>query len=125
MKLFFLTFLSLLFGSCQSAIDGVSVIPVDEFAQYIAEPNVQLLDVRTPEEFEAGHIDGAIMIDYKTDPEGFVQKAEAQLKKDHPVALYCRSGRRSHAAAELLAKAGFQQIVELQGGIMAWQQAGK
>ena len=82
-----------------------------------------MLDVRTPEEFEAGHLAGAVMIDFRA--EGFVEKAETQLKKDLPVALYCRSGKRSHSAAELLNKAGFKELTELEGGILAWQEAGK
>ena len=48
---------------------------------------------------------------------------EALLQKDKPVALYCRSGKRSHAAAELMLKNGFKRIVELDGGIIAWQEA--
>jgi rhodanese-related sulfurtransferase len=124
MKFTLIAFLSLLFGACQSS-DFVKTIPAEEFAQYITEEGVQLLDVRTPEEFEAGHIEGAVLIDYRTDPEGFVQKAEAQLQKDKPVALYCRGGKRSHSAAELMHKAGFKQLVELDGGIQAWQEAGK
>ena len=125
MKFSLVALFTLLFGACQPATDGMSVVPVDEFAQFITQPDVQLLDVRTPEEFEAGHIEGAIMIDYRTDPDGFLAKAEAQLQKDKPVALYCRSGKRSHSAAELMHKAGFQQLVELQGGILDWQEAGK
>ena len=112
-----------LFGACQPTAEGMRVIPVDEFAQYITESGVQLLDVRTPEEFEAGHLAGAIMIDFRAD--GFVEKAKTQLKKDKPIALYCRSGKRSHSAAELLLKAGFIELVELEGGILAWQEAGK
>lgn len=125
MKFSIVAFFTLLFGACQPTTDGMSVVSVDEFAQFITQPDVQLLDVRTPEEFEAGHIEGAVMIDYRTDPEGFLEKAEAQLQKDKPVALYCRSGKRSHSAAELMHKAGFQQLVELKGGILAWQEAGK
>lgn len=125
MKFSIVAFFSFLFGACQPAIEGMSVVPVDEFAQFITQSDVQLLDVRTPEEFEAGHIEGAVLIDYRTDPDGFLEKAEAQLQKDKPVALYCRSGKRSHSAAELMHKAGFKQLVELDGGILAWQEAGK
>lgn len=123
MKLFIITLFSFLFGACQPTAEGMRIVPVDEFAQYITESGVQLLDVRTPEEFESGHLAGAIMIDFRA--EGFVEKAKAQLKKDQPVALYCRSGKRSHSAAELLLKAGFKELVELDGGILAWQEAGK
>ena len=125
MKFSLVALFTFLFGACQPASDGMTVIPVDEFAQFITQAEVQLLDVRTPEEFEAGHIADAVMIDYRTDSVGFVGKAEALLKKDRPVALYCRGGRRSHSAAELMHKVGFQQLVELEGGTMAWQKAGK
>lgn len=125
MKFSIIAFLSLLFGACQPTTDGMRVVSVDEFAQFITQPDVQLLDVRTPEEFEAGHIDGAMLIDYRTDPDAFLQQAEAKLQKDKPVALYCRSGKRSHSAAEMMLKAGFTQLVELEGGILAWQEAGR
>lgn len=123
MKLSIVAFLSFLFGACQPSTEGMSVIPSKEFAEFITQTDVQILDVRTPEEFEAGHIQGAVMIDYRTDPDGFFAKAEAQLQKDKPVALYCRSGKRSHSAAEILVKNGFKQVVELEGGILAWQAA--
>jgi rhodanese-related sulfurtransferase len=125
MKLLIVALFTFLFGACQPAPEGMSVIPADEFEKFITQADVQLLDVRTPEEFEAGHIAGAVLIDYRTDSVGFAAKAEALLKKDRPVALYCRGGRRSHSAAELMHKAGFQQLVELEGGITAWQKAGK
>ena len=125
MKFSIVALFTLLFGACQPTNDGMSVVSVDEFAQFITQPDVQLLDVRTPEEFEAGHIEGAVMIDYRTDPDGFLEKAEAQLQKDKPVALYCRSGKRSHLAAEMMLKAGFTQLVELEGGFLAWQEAGR
>ena len=105
MKSLILSFLAFLFGSCQPSTQDISVISVDEFAQYITQPDVQLLDVRTPEELEAGHLEGSVMIDYRTDPDGFVKKVEAQLKKEQPVALYCRSGKRSHSAAEQIGRA--------------------
>lgn len=122
MKFSIVAFFSFLFGACQPT-DGIKTVSVEEFAQFITQPDVQILDVRTPEEFEAGHIQGAVMIDYRTDPDGFLAKAETQLQKDKPVALYCRSGKRSHAAAELMLKNGFKRIVELDGGIIAWQEA--
>ena len=107
--------------SCKA---GYTNLDLDQFASKVeAYPPVCLVDVRTPEEYAEGHLDGAVLIDFKAD--GFVEKAEAQLQKDKPVALYCRGGRRSHSAAELLNKAGFKQLVELEGGITAWNEAGK
>lgn len=93
---------------------------VKEFAELIADPNVVILDVRTAEEYEEGHIHGAINIDQY--PDDFVQKAKAALPTDKTIAIYCRSGRRSAHAATLLAAEGYK-CVNLKGGIIAWSSA--
>lgn len=95
---------------------------VETFADCIADRNVQLLDVRTAEEYDEGHIDGALQADFKSS--NFMATAEAQLVKGQPVAVYCRSGRRSAMAAEQLTAAGYK-CVNLKGGILAWQSKGK
>ena len=83
---------------------------------------VQLVDVRTPDEFAAGHIAGAVNIDwYASD---FLEKARAALSKDSPVLLYCRSGKRSAAASAKLSKEGFK-VFNLEGGYLAWTGAGR
>ena len=94
---------------------------VDEFDNLIAQPDVQLLDVRTEKEFAEGHIAGARLADVKLD--GFIQKACAMLDTARTVAVYCRSGRRSASAAKLLAARGYK-VVNLKGGILAWQSQG-
>lgn len=93
---------------------------VKEFAELIADSNVVILDVRTAEEYEEGHIHGAINIDQY--PGDFVQKAKATLPIDKTIAVYCRSGRRSAHAATLLTAEGYK-CVNLKGGIMAWSSA--
>ena len=94
---------------------------VDEFDKLIAQPDVQLLDVRSQTEYDEGHIDGALLADVKLD--GFVDKACAMLDTARTVAVYCRSGRRSASAAKLLAAHGYK-VVNLKGGILAWQSQG-
>jgi rhodanese-related sulfurtransferase len=95
---------------------------VEVFAELIANTSVVVLDVRTAEEFKAGHLERAINFDQN---EGdFVEKAKAQLPKDRTIAIYCRSGRRSASAASKLADEGYK-LVNLKGGIMAWQGKGK
>lgn len=90
-----------------------------EFAQLLAsDAAVQLVDVRTPMEYSEGHLPGAVLIDVKDS--SFLSKAKAQFSAERPVAVYCRSGRRSAMAAAMLAGAGFE-VVNLKGGIMAWQ----
>lgn len=97
-------------------------VNVEEFQTLIADPNVQLLDVRTPEEFDEGHIAGATLIDVNDST--FIEKAVVALDKQRPVAVYCRSGRRSVRAANLLVGQGYT-VTNLNGGVMAWLDAGK
>jgi rhodanese-related sulfurtransferase len=78
----------------------------------------QLIDVRTPEEFASGHIEGAINI-----PVQELQQRMDEVSSDEPVVLYCRSGNRSNQAAQILDGAGYSGVYDL-GGVIAWQQAG-
>lgn len=82
--------------------------------------SVTVLDVRTPAEFNSGHLDKAINIDIKSDQ--FESKAE-QLDKSKTVLIYCLAGSRSASAAKILRKKGFV-VQELKGGISAWQEEG-
>ena len=102
--------------------DAFKTVGVDEFEQLIADTNVVVLDVRTLAEYQEGHIKDALLIDVKTD--SFMVAAREQLPKDKTIAVYCRSGRRSATAAEMLAAEGYQ-MVNLDGGILAWKKAGK
>lgn len=86
------------------------------FAEVVAQPDVQIVDVRTAAEFEEGHILGAVNMDVKS-PE-FDNQIKS-LDKKKVVALYCRSGRRSKIAAEKVAALGCT-VVELDGGILSW-----
>ena len=102
---------------------GYKDLTVNEFETMLAQDQtVQLLDVRTPEEFAEYHLAGAINIDWYG--EGFAAQVQAQLDKDRPVMVYCRSGRRSAAAAKVLDGLGFTTY-NLKGGILAWTDAGK
>ena len=93
---------------------------VKAFAQLIQEPEVQLVDVRTIEEFTDGHLEGAVNIDVKQ--ENFIEMAKKQLSTNKSVAVYCRSGRRSANAASLLSDIGYR-VVNLKGGYIAWTDA--
>lgn len=88
----------------------------EEFFKFIANPEVQLVDVRRADEYNEGHIAGAENIDV-TDQE-FELKA-SRLDKSRPVAIYCRSGRRSKIAAERLSRLGYD-VTELDGGVLSW-----
>lgn len=87
-----------------------------------ALPDEQILDVRTPSEFNEGYIDGARNINWSS--QDFAINVGA-LDKSKPVMVYCRSGRRSAEAAKYLRENGFTSVYELEGGIEAWAAAGK
>lgn len=95
----------------------------DEFEKIIADTTqVVVLDVRTQEEFDEGHLANALLIDVKKDD--FLGQARQLLPKEKTIALYCRSGRRSVTAAEKLAPEGYK-VVNLKWGITGWKAAGK
>ena len=109
-------------GSCGQ--QEFKTVDADEFEREIASGNVQLVDVRTAEEFADGHIasEGVRNIDVKQ-PD-FAGRADEVLDKGKTVAVYCRSGKRSANAARQLAKKGFN-VINLDGGILEWQHRGK
>lgn len=116
-----MTLLGFLFGSCAQQQDIISV-DADAFEKAITTQVVQVVDARTASEFAEGKIAHATNIDVLS--ANFIAKSKATLTKDKPVYVYCRSGKRSMMAAKSLTRAGFK-VVNLKGGIMGWQQAGK
>lgn len=114
--------ISFVLCSCSGQTPGVATIPAVAFAEKIENtPEVQLIDVRTPEEFEAQHLENARNINWNGDD--FEMKS-AQLDKNKPVFVYCTVGGRSKKAAAKLQEMGFKQIYNLEGGIMKWNAAG-
>ena len=101
--------------------NDIASISAPEFEQQIKANSVQLLDVRTPEEYAEGHIAGAVNIDVQSDD--FQPTARQELSKDSTILVYCRSGRRSLDAAEILTRLGYR-VVNLKGGILDWQASG-
>lgn len=97
---------------------GFQSVTVQEFANIIADTTtVILVDVRTAEEYGSGHIENALNIDVKQDD--FEKNAINMLPKDKTIAVYCRSGRRSKKAAEILSKNGYN-VIELDSGYTGW-----
>ena len=84
--------------------------------------NAVVLDVRTPEEFAKGHIPGAKLIDFKASD--FTARIE-KLDKSKRYLVHCAVGGRSAKAAEQMVKLGFPNVVNLDGGMKAWEAAGK
>ncbi|MBP7694151.1 MAG: rhodanese-like domain-containing protein [Anaerolineales bacterium] len=94
-----------------------AVSPAEAQAKLKTRPAPYLLDVRQPEEYRDAHIAGAALI-----PLNELGQRLAELPKEREILCVCRSGNRSHAAAQQLLRAGYQ-AVDLRGGMLAWQSA--
>jgi rhodanese-related sulfurtransferase len=122
--LIILSFLGLFMVSCstgqQKVAEGTIAedLSVEEFAKYI--DGAQLLDVRTPDEWSEGIIEGATMANIHEDD---FDANLAKLDKEKPVAVYCRSGGRSGKAMAKMNQLGFKEVYSLKGGIGAWREA--
>lgn len=96
-------------------------VGADEFATVIADPSVSLIDVRTPAEFNEGHIAGAVNISVES-PD-FIN-AISDLDPYTTYAVYCRSGNRSQTAVAQMSEAGISHIIELETGTQGWVAGG-
>ena len=82
---------------------------------------LMILDLRTPGEFSSGSLNDAVNIDYY----GSNFKAQiAELPRETPYLIYCRSGRRSGGTLEFMRSEGFKEVYHLEGGVLAWRRAG-
>ena len=104
---------------CKEQIkEPVSQITIETLKKDVMGKDVQLIDVRTTEEFEQGHIDDAININIK-DIETFKSKIST-LNKNKPIYIYCHKGGRSKKASEILKADGFTEIYDYSGGWSQW-----
>jgi rhodanese-related sulfurtransferase len=122
-KVLYLLLICFLFLSCQGQqTKTIQTVDVTAFAQKLkTTDNAQLLDVRTPEEFSSGHIENATNINWNGDD--FVSKVE-NYDKSKPIFVYCKVGGRSAQAAAKLTELGFNEVYNLEGGIMKWNASG-
>lgn len=111
-----MSLISMLFGTSQD--DAVKVLTPAEFKEHIQKETVQLIDVRTLDEYQSGHIKGAKNIDFYSP--SFTSQFE-KLNKEKPLYIYCRSGMRSSQASKQLEDLGFTEIYDLKGGYLNWQ----
>jgi rhodanese-related sulfurtransferase len=112
----------ILLAGCSSTGSATTVnLNVSEFSQKISEPGVIIVDVRTPEEFASGHIEGALNIDFNS---GNFANEITRLNPSESYAVYCRSGSRSGQAASIMHKAGFHDVSNLNGGVIDWTNDG-
>lgn len=113
-----MSLLSALFSLGKGQSDKSVVLDAGSYTSAISKPKVQLVDVRTPEEFDKGHIENAININFRN--KEVFERSFSKLNKNKPVYVYCRSGARSQGAARRLVEMGFSKIYDLEGGYMAW-----
>lgn len=113
-----MSFFSSFYTTSAQSSDAISVLNKTQFEQAIQDKGVVLIDVRTPEEFAQGAIEGAKNIDF-FNQQNFIKQISS-LDKSEPVYVYCRSGNRSMKAARQLVSLGFEKVYDLAGGYMAW-----
>jgi rhodanese-related sulfurtransferase len=95
-------------------------VTVDEVKSLIeSKPDLVILDVRTPSEYEDGHIKDAINI-----PVDELEGRLGELDPGDELLVYCRTGNRSTRAVRLLEENGFTKILHMDGGVVAWGEAG-
>lgn len=112
---------TILILACQQP--GTSkVISNDELLELLNNPEVQLVDVRTPGEWSGGIIPNAKKINYRDSD--FLQQMEKSLDKEKPLVIYCAAGGRSAGAAKKLGELGFKNIYDLGVGFRGWKAAG-
>lgn len=96
----------------------VSVVTPKEVKLLLKNSAMQIIDVRTPEEFTESHIKNAKNINYLGTN---FSKSISKLNKDTPILIYCHSGKRSSESVNQFLKAGFKKIYNLEGGILKWK----
>lgn len=102
-------------GDVEAGVFGL--VSPQQALQLSTRDDVTVIDVRTPEEFAEGHIQGATMIDFYADT--FADEIGA-LDQDGTYLLYCRSGNRSGQAAVLMQQLGFDEVYDMEGGVVAY-----
>ncbi len=98
--------------------EKINVISQKKFKSQMNKENVVILDVRTPEEYKAGYIPGAILINYKDST--FAQKVN-DLDKNKHYLVYCKTGNRSNQAVQYMLSNGFTKVQQLENGYSKWK----
>ncbi|WP_282149204.1 rhodanese-like domain-containing protein [Algibacter lectus] len=112
-------FCAIMFNCKAQNDDIVTKVTPEELEVLLKEQKeMKLIDVRTPEEFGAGHISRAENINFFS--ENF-SKSLAELDKEEPLIIYCKSGRRSGKSIAIFKELGFTKIYELEGGVLNWK----
>jgi len=122
-KLVIILFTTILSLSCNTKqqsksqemeLSAIVVNPVEFKEKSI---NQVVVDVRTPDEYSEGHIEGAVNVNYF---DSNFSEQISKFEKTKPIFVYCRSGKRSTSAASKLIELGYNQVYNLEGGILNW-----
>lgn len=117
-KHFLLLTFCVLFNCKETRSQNLNLISVEEMQELVHLEDMQLVDVRTPSEYNEGHVPNAQNIDFWG--ENFDAKID-ELDKTKPIIVYCKSGGRSAKCASKLAAKGFEKIYDLKGGFSQWK----
>jgi rhodanese-related sulfurtransferase len=109
----------LAFAACKTTqIIGANRLDSKHFEKALKQPNTVLVDVRTSTEYDSAHIPNALLADWKNKT-AFMQVVKS-FDTSKTYLLYCRTGKRSLAAADTLRTLGFSKVYDLTGGIANW-----
>ncbi len=114
----FICFFSTVYGQQTDRAPSVPQIQPEELAEIQSE--VIILDTRSPEEYQEGHLENARFVNFET----FRLEEVADISKDDKIVVYCKKGGRSHQVAQQLINAGYKRVKNLEGGIQAWKEQG-
>jgi phage shock protein E len=121
MRRLFVALAILMFALTACSTAQSTTLSPTEFNDLTQQAGVVTLDVRTPAEFDSGHLPNAVNIDVES---GAFAQQVADLDPNATYAVYCRSGNRSKVAMEQMSQAGVDNTQDLDGGIVAWQSQG-
>jgi rhodanese-related sulfurtransferase len=111
---------AVVFMATRGGGEALTTVSVRDLQSALAQnPAPTLIDVREPVEYADGHVEGALLM-----PLANVVQLAADLPKDEPVYVFCRTGNRSLQASQALVAAGFEDVRNVDGGIVAWTSAG-
>ena len=96
-------------------------IKTDEFKNRMEEGGYEIVDLRTPAEFEAGHLEGAYNIDFTASD---IQDRISELDKEKKYLLYCRTGNKSGQTLDIMKEKEFIEVYNMLGGITEWNDEG-
>ncbi|WP_440954502.1 rhodanese-like domain-containing protein [Methanosarcina sp. Mfa9] len=114
----------------ETSPSGFETVSVDEAREMLEKDDFFLLDVRTPVEFNESHIEGAVLIPLENGygsnlgPDQLLEARINEVPKGEKILVYCRTGRRSAVASQMLADAGYTDVYNMGGGINEWMAAG-